>query len=95
MEAPLWCSMVTKTLSPKDPMCHDPRARAAIQKELADLRSVPTWDEMNVMEGAQAAADYPDAHFARMFAILGIKHWESRTSRCTSGGPDAFSPGMQ
>ena len=76
MSEPLWCSMVTKTLSPKDPLRHDPRAKAAIQKELSDLRGVPTWDEVNVMEGAQAAKDYPDAHFARMFAILGIKHYE-------------------
>ena len=93
MDAPLWCCMVTKTLSPKDPLRHDPRAKVAIDKELGDLRSVPTWDEQNVMEGSKAAADFPDAHFARLFAILGIKHYEeadeslhSWRARCVLSG---------
>ena len=83
MDAPLWCCMVTKTLSPKDPLRHDPRAKVAIDKELGDLRSVPTWDEQNVMEGYKAAADFPDAHFARLFAILGIKHYEEADELCS------------
>lgn len=67
MEAPLWCSMVMKTLSPKGPMRHNPRAKAAIQKEFADLRNVPAWDKVNVMETTRT-------RIAPVFAILGIRH---------------------
>ena len=42
MDEPVWCPMVTKTPSPKDPLRHDPRAKAAIQPELADVCAVPT-----------------------------------------------------
>lgn len=73
---PLWCTMITKTLGPKDPQRHHPKAKAAIKEELDDLRSVPTWDEENVLEGADAAKQFPEAHFARLFAIVGIKNFE-------------------
>ena len=73
---PMWCTMVTKTLSPKDPLRHHPKAKVALAEELADLRSVPTWDEDNVMEASEAARRHPDAHFARLFAIIGIKNFE-------------------
>ena len=73
---PLWCAMITKTLGPKDPQRYHPKAKAAIKEELDDLRSVPTWDEENVLEGADAAKQFPEAHFARLFAIVGIKNFE-------------------
>ena len=45
-----WCALVTQPLSPKDPRSRSPKAREAIETELAALRSKPVWDEENVME---------------------------------------------
>ena len=75
----LWCSMVTKTLHPSDPMRNHPGAKMAIENELADLRSYPVWDEENPIEAKQLAVDQPDAHIARIFPIVGVKHWEDPT----------------
>ena len=81
----LWCAMVTRTLHPSDPMSRHPGALAAIQDELKDLRSHPAWDEAHPIEAAELARTDPDAHVARVFPIVGIKHWEDPASHVWKG----------
>ena len=81
----LWCTMITKTLAPSDPLCRSPPAIASVDKELANLREIPTWDEQNPREAAEIAAEDPLAHFARVFPIIGIKHFEDLESRIFKG----------
>jgi hypothetical protein len=81
----LWCSMVTKSLHPADPMCRHPGALKAIQNELDDLRSRPTWDEENPVEADVLAIECPEAHVARIFSIIGIKNWEDPSSHVWKG----------
>ena len=45
-------------------------------KELADLRFMTTWEEDKPVEYLQAKKQFPKAHFARLFAIVGVKHFE-------------------
>ena len=52
-------------------------AKDAVSLELAALRDRKTWAEDKVMERSDARRLYPDAHFAGLFAILGIKNHES------------------
>ena len=75
-EPGLWCSLVTKTLHPRDPAARSPKARKAIMKELADLRFMTTWEEDKPFEYLEAKKKFPKAHFARLFAIVGVKHFE-------------------
>ena len=72
----LWCSLVTKTIHPKDPLVRCPQAIKAIDVERMDLEKMGTWDSAHPFEAENAARLYPDAHFARIFAIVGIKHYE-------------------
>ena len=76
----LWCAMVTKTLPYGDPQQYSPEAKRALAIELDRLRSISTWDESAVIERSEAKRLYPDAHFARIFAIYGIKHHEMEES---------------
>jgi hypothetical protein len=69
----LWNAMVTKTLGPKDPQSRSPNALKAIDAELAALRDRTVWDQKAVMEAADVKRIHPDAHFARLFSIVGIK----------------------
>ena len=73
---PLWSAMVTKTLHPGDPLCRSDRAKLALESELHRLRSIQTWDEMDVYEKDRAKELFPNGHFARIFAIFGIKNFE-------------------
>ena len=68
--------MVTKTLSMKDPLIHTEPAKEALRSELEDLRAQDVWDEDAPMEYSDAIVQHPDAHFARVFPIFGIKHFE-------------------
>jgi hypothetical protein len=81
----LWCSMVTKTLHPSDPMSRHPGALAAVQKELDDLRSHPAWDEANPVEADELAKTQPEAHVARVFPIIGIKNFEDPSNHVWKG----------
>ena len=79
-EAPLvsqlWCSMITKTISMKDPLTKTENAKKALDAELQDLRAQDTWDEENPMEAPEAKEKLPEAHFAKVFPFYGIKHYE-------------------
>ena len=68
--------MVTKTFHPGDPQIRSPEAKAALDSELSRLRKIHTWDESVVLERGEAKRRYPNAHFACIFAIFGIKHYE-------------------
>ena len=72
----LWCALITKTLAPGDPLSRSPPALKAIDDELTDLRAHHVWDETNPKEAQDVARDEPDAHIARVFPIVGIKHFE-------------------
>ena len=48
----------------------------AVNKELAALRERGTWDEKAVMEKGAAMKLHPEAHFARLFPLVGIKNSE-------------------
>ena len=67
---------MTKTLSPKDPLSRSPKALRALQSELDDLRSAPTWDEKHRMEFDELKSSNPKAHVARLFPIIGVKNFE-------------------
>ena len=75
---PLWNALVTKTLHPSDPMCRSQEALDAVNAELRSLRKRPVWDEKHPMERSKAKRLYPEAHFARLFALIGIKNFESQ-----------------
>ena len=72
----LWCSLVTKTIHPKDPPVRCLQAIKAIDVERMDLEKMGTWDTAHPFEAESAAHLYPDALFARVFAIVGTKHYE-------------------
>ena len=76
---PLWNALVTKTLHPGDPLCRSKEALDAVNAELKSLRKRPVWDEQHPIERSKAKRLYPDAHFARLFALIGIKNFESQT----------------
>ena len=81
----LWCTMITKTLAPDDPLARSPPAVKAIMDELADLREHKFWDEANPVEARKVASKEPEAHIVRVFAIVGVKHYEDKDARKYKG----------
>ena len=73
----IWNAMITKALHPSDPLSRCKQAIDAVDSEVEALRSRHVWDEANVMEFEKAAAEWPDADFADLFSIVGIKNFES------------------
>ncbi len=67
-------------MHPRDPLARGPQALKAVADELAELRSIKTWDDANVMEFKKASALYPDVHFARILPIVGVKSYEQDLS---------------
>ena len=81
----LWCTMITKTLAPGDPLARSPPAIKAIMDELTDLREHNVWDEANPVEASEVASREPEAHIVRVFAIVGIKHYEGKDAQKYKG----------
>ena len=81
----IWCSLVTKTLHPGDPLCQSPPALECVRSELEDLRSVPTWDEDHPVESDELKRTKPHVHVARIFPIIGVKNWEDPESHRWKG----------
>ena len=81
----LWCTMITKTLQPSDPLARSPPAIKAIMDELTDLREHKVWDEANPVEASEVALKEPEAHIVRVFAIVGIKHFEDKDAQKYKG----------
>ena len=73
---PIWSTMVTQTLPRRDPRSRTEAAIRAVKEELKALREEGTWDEWEVYELDDARKLYPDGHFSRIFAIVGIKNIE-------------------
>ena len=74
----LWCILVAKTIHPKDPLSRCLQAIKAIDAQPMDLEKMGTWGSAHPFEAKNAARFYPDAHFARVFAIVGVKQYEQR-----------------
>ena len=53
-------------------------ALEAVDKELAALRADKVWREDEPMEREAAKRLHPDAHFAALHSIVGIKNAESK-----------------
>ena len=77
--------MITKTLQPGDPLARSPPAIKAIIDELTDLREHTVWDEANPVEASEVALKEPEAHIVRVFAIVGIKHYEDKDAQKYKG----------
>ena len=77
--------MVTKPLHPADPLCRCSDAKAAVDKEKMELEKKGTWDMQSVRERSRVKVECPDAHFAKLFSIVGIKNWEDPPNRKYKG----------
>ena len=51
-----WCTMITRTLAPGDPLARSPPAIKAIMDKLMDLREHNVWDESNSVEASAVAS---------------------------------------
>jgi hypothetical protein len=82
---PLWCSLITRSVSLKSEEAKSAAGQAAIKKELDGLRKRNTWDEANPMELDDLYRDarYPDAMIGRVFGIMGVKSDEIKDSKKT------------
>ena len=72
----LWCSLVTKTTHPKDPLVRCLQAIKAIDVERIDLQKMGTWDTAHPFKAENAAAATP------MLVSLGCS--PSSAPSCTS-----------
>jgi hypothetical protein len=70
-------AMVTKTFHPSDPLSRCPQALEAIDAERQSLVSRGVWDQNNPREFDEIVKEFPDAHFGEVFAIVGVKNYES------------------
>jgi hypothetical protein len=73
----LWCALITKTIRPWEPEFHSEQAQEAVGLELSALKEGTVWMEENVMEKEDAKKQFPDAHFGDIFALVGVKNYES------------------
>lgn len=71
-----WNSLITKNLGYKDPLRHCKEAQQAEADELANLRKKRVWTEDEVGEYSNAVEQFPDALFANVLSLIGIKHYE-------------------
>ena len=74
---PLWSALVTKALHPADPLCRSVEVKKAVQSEIDAHVSGGTWDHKNPRELVELRKEFPNGHFADLFAIIGIKNHES------------------
>ena len=74
---PLWSALVTKALHPADPLCRTREAKAALKSELDSQIEGGTWEHENPQEYERLREEFPNAHFADLFGIIGIKNFES------------------
>ena len=74
---PFWSALVTKALHPAEPMSRCKEARAAVRSEIDAHVAEGTWDHGHPEEQEVLKKKFPDAHFADLLAIVGIKNHES------------------
>ena len=77
--------MITKTLAPGDPLARSPPAIKAIMDELIDLRKQNVWVEANPVKDREVASREHEAHIVKVFAIVGIKHYENKDAQNYKG----------
>ena len=71
--------LVTRTIPANSPDFHSPKGRAAIDAEIADLRSEGVWDEKSVAEWSEVKHIKKDGHTPMcglVFLIMGQKKAE-------------------
>ena len=80
-----WCTMITKNLAPGDPLACSPPAVKAIMDEFIEFREHNVWDEANPVEASEVASKETEEHIVRVFAIVGIKHYEDKDAQKYKG----------
>ena len=75
---PLWCSMITRSISLKSEEANLPEVKAAMQKELKGHAERGTWDLSTVREHSDLMRDptQKEAMIGRVFGILGCRNAE-------------------
>ena len=76
MKLPFHPGLITQSLGRNDPRRRTPEARAAVDEEVKALREEKTLNEDDVYELSKARELFPDGHFSRIFAVVGIKNYE-------------------
>eukprot|EP00971_Amphidinium_carterae_P113143 2241257-Amphidinium_carterae.1 len=77
--------MVTLNLSPKDPRFQSEEARKALKNEMDGLLSAGVWRWEDCEEFSEVKRRHPHHHHARLFPLIGIKHWENPAMRRYKG----------
>ena len=79
---PLWCAMVTRTISLKSEEAQEPEAKEAVAKEVAYHVERGTWDLLRVRELSEWMRDdaYSEVLVGRVFVTLGVKFAEMAKS---------------
>ena len=79
---PLWCAMVTRTVSLKSEEGQEPGTKEAVAKEVASHAEHGTWDLSRVCELPEWMRDdaYSEVLVGRVFVILGVKSAEMAKS---------------
>ena len=79
---PLWCAMVTRTISLKSEEGQEPEAKEAVAKEVAYHVERGTWDLLRVRELSDWVRDdaYSEVLVGRVFVTLGVKFAEMAKS---------------
>ena len=79
---PLWCAMVTRTVSLKSEEDQEPGAKEAVAKEVASHAERGTWDLSRVRELSEWMRDdaYSEVLVGRVFVILGVQFAEMANS---------------
>ena len=75
---PLWCAMVTRTISLKCEEAQEPEAKEVVAKEVAYHVERGTWDLSRVRELSEWMRDdaYTEVLVGRLFVTLGVKFAE-------------------
>eukprot|EP00971_Amphidinium_carterae_P149747 2968899-Amphidinium_carterae.1 len=73
--------MITLNLSPKDPRLNCQDAREALKTELDGLVNQGVWHWGDCAEFSEIKKKHPEHHHARLFPLVGIKHWEDEALR--------------
>ena len=78
---PLWCAMVTRTISLKSEEAQEPEAKEAVAKEAACHVERGTWDLSRVRELSEWMRDaHSEVLIGRVFVTLGVKFAETDKS---------------
>ena len=73
---PIWCSLITRAVTPKSAEARCEGAAKAIKKELSNMDSKKVWDtgEVYSLTDILRYPKIPEAMFGRVLSILGSKN---------------------